>query len=49
MDRRVLALGTLEPADAEGLALTLLGSLDESGAHAAAIARESRGNLLLRR
>ena len=45
MDRRVLALGTLEPADAEGLALTLLGRLDEAGcAHAAAIARESGGN-----
>ncbi len=45
MDRRVLALGTLEPTDAEGLALTLLGRLDEAGcAHAAAIARESGGN-----
>ena len=31
MDRRVLALGTLEPADAEGLALTLLGREDEAG------------------
>ena len=45
MDRRVLALGTLEPAEAEGLALSLLGRLDEAGcAHAAAIARESGGN-----
>ena len=45
VDRRVLALGTLEPADAEGLALTLLGSEDQAGcAHAAAIARESGGN-----
>ena len=31
IDRRVLALGTLEPADAEGLALTLLGSEDRGG------------------
>jgi hypothetical protein len=45
VDRRVLALGTLAPADAEGLALSLLGHLDEAGcAHAAAIARESGGN-----
>ncbi len=45
VDRRVLALGPLEPADAEGLALDLLGSHDQSAcAHAAAIARESGGN-----
>jgi len=45
IDRRVLALGTLEPADAEGLALALLGSTDEAAhGHAGAIARESGGN-----
>ncbi len=45
VDRRVLALGTLEPADAEGLALTLLGSEDQAAsAYAGAIARESGGN-----
>ena len=45
VDRRVLALGTLEPSDAERLALTLLGSDDEAAcAHAGAIARESGGN-----
>jgi serine/threonine protein kinase/tetratricopeptide (TPR) repeat protein len=45
IDRRVLALGTLEPADAEGLAMALLGSTDESAyGHAGAIARESGGN-----
>ena len=45
MDRRVLALGTLEPADAEDLALTLLGREDQAAcAHAVAIARESGGN-----
>ena len=37
--------GTLEPADAEALALTLLGSEDQAAArHAVAIARESGGN-----
>ncbi|MGO9207559.1 MAG: ATP-binding protein, partial [Candidatus Limnocylindrales bacterium] len=45
IDRRVLALGTLEPADAENLALTLLGRQDQAAcAHAVAIARESGGN-----
>ena len=45
VDRRVLALGTLEPADAENLALYLLGSEDQAACgHAAAIARESGGN-----
>ena len=45
VDRRMLALGTLEPADAEGLALTLLGGQDLAAcAHAVAIARESGGN-----
>ncbi len=44
-DRRVLALGTLEPADAENLALYLLGSEDQAACgHAVAIARESGGN-----
>ena len=45
IDRRKLALGTLEPSDALGLALTLLGSEDQAAcAHAGAIARESGGN-----
>ena len=45
IDRRVLALGTLERADAENLALTLLGREDQAAcAHAVAIARESGGN-----
>ncbi len=45
VDRRVLALGTLEPADAEKLALYLLGSEDQAArGHAGAIARESGGN-----
>jgi eukaryotic-like serine/threonine-protein kinase len=45
IDRRVLKLGTLEPADAESLALELLGGNDETAyARAAAIARESAGN-----
>jgi hypothetical protein len=45
VDRRVLALGTLESADAQALALLLLDRPDESAsAHAAAIARESGGN-----
>jgi serine/threonine protein kinase/tetratricopeptide (TPR) repeat protein len=45
LDRRELALGTLEPADAEALALRLLGHRDDvARAHAAAIARESGGN-----
>jgi serine/threonine protein kinase len=45
IDPRVLALGTLESADAEGLALTLLGREDPAArAHASAIARESGGN-----
>ncbi len=45
IDRRELALATLEPADAEDLALTLLGREDQAAsAHAAAIARESGGN-----
>ena len=45
VDRRVLALGTLEPTDALDLALSLLDRRDEAGsAHAAAIARESGGN-----
>ena len=44
-DRRVLALEPLAPADAQALALALLGSEDEaSGLHAQAIARESGGN-----
>ncbi len=44
-DRRVLALEPLAPADAQALALALLGSEDESSAiHAQAIARESGGN-----
>jgi hypothetical protein len=45
VDRRVLALGTMEPADAVGLAATLLGSEDQAAcAHAVASARESGGN-----
>jgi serine/threonine protein kinase len=45
IDRRVLALGPLEPADAERLALTLLGGRERAGcARAEAIARESGGN-----
>ncbi len=45
IDRRVLTLGTLEPSEAEDLALSLLGSEGEPvRAHAAAIARESGGN-----
>jgi eukaryotic-like serine/threonine-protein kinase len=45
LDRRVLALEPLEPADAQGLALALLGGQDlAASAHAAAIARESGGN-----
>ena len=41
----MLALGTLEPADAENLALALLGSEDHAArGHAVAIARESGGN-----
>ncbi|MBV8613918.1 MAG: protein kinase, partial [Acetobacteraceae bacterium] len=45
LDRRELALGTLAPADAEALALRLLGREDDGArAHAAAIARESGGN-----
>ena len=45
VDRRVLALGTLEFADALGLALDLLGSEDQAaGGHAEAIVRESGGN-----
>ena len=45
IDRRVQALGTLEPMDALGLAMTLLGSEDQAAsAHAEAIARESGGN-----
>ncbi len=45
IDRRVLTLGTLEPAEAEDLALSLLGREGEPvRAHAAAIARESGGN-----
>ena len=44
-NNRVLALGTLEPADAEGLALSLLGSEEQAArGHAVAIARESGGN-----
>jgi eukaryotic-like serine/threonine-protein kinase len=44
-DRRVLALEPLAPADAQALALALLGSEDEaSGLDAQAIARESGGN-----
>jgi eukaryotic-like serine/threonine-protein kinase len=45
IERRVLALATLEPTDALGLALTLLGGEDQAASsHAAAIARESCGN-----
>jgi serine/threonine protein kinase len=45
VDSRVLALGPLEPGEAEALALTHLGSRDQAArAHAAAIARESGGN-----
>jgi serine/threonine protein kinase len=45
IDRRVLALATLEPADAEKLALALLGTADQPArGHAVAIARESGGN-----
>jgi hypothetical protein len=45
IERRVLALGTLESGDALDLALTLLDRQDEAAcAHAAAIARESGGN-----
>jgi serine/threonine protein kinase len=45
IDRRVLALGTLEPAEAEDLALSLLGREGEPvHARAVAIARESGGN-----
>ncbi len=45
LDRRVLALAPLGPADAAGLALSLLGSQDQADcAHATAIARESGGN-----
>ena len=45
IDRRVLTLETLEPAEAEDLALCLLGREGEPvRAHAAAIARESGGN-----
>jgi eukaryotic-like serine/threonine-protein kinase len=45
VDRRVLALETLEPQDAMALAVSLLGSNDQSAhAHADAIAREAGGN-----
>jgi serine/threonine protein kinase len=45
IDRRVLALGALEPAEAEGLVQTLLGREDPAArAHASAIVRESGGN-----
>jgi hypothetical protein len=45
IDRRTMALGTLEPAEAEGLVRTLLGREDPAArAHASAIARESGGN-----
>src|SRR4051794_1608915 len=45
IDRRVLALGALEPAEAEGLALVLLDCEGPAArARAAAIARESGGN-----
>jgi serine/threonine protein kinase len=45
VDRRELALGTLEPAEAEGLVRTLRGREDPVAlAHASAIARESEGN-----
>jgi serine/threonine protein kinase/tetratricopeptide (TPR) repeat protein len=45
VDRRVLALLPLAPADTEGLALYLLGSADQAAcAHAVTIARESGGN-----
>jgi len=45
IDRRVLALETLEPGDAADLALTLLDRRDQAAcAHAEAIARESGGN-----
>ena len=46
-DRRELALGTLEPSDAEALARLLLGREDEAArAHASVISRESGGNPL---
>src|SRR5262249_20744962 len=45
IDRRGLALGKLEPAEAEGLVRTLLGREDPAArAHTSAIARESGGN-----
>jgi eukaryotic-like serine/threonine-protein kinase len=45
IDRRVMALGTLEPVEAEGLVLILLGRQHPAArAHASAIARESGGN-----
>jgi serine/threonine protein kinase len=45
IDRRVLGLETLEPAEAEGLARILLGREDPAArAHTLAIARESGGN-----